>query len=42
MSGPLGASQFMYSSAADDFYEYQIEQSLRIDSQGDYLDSPNF
>ena len=42
MSGPLGASQFMYSSAADDFYEYQIEQSLRIDSQGDYLDSSNF
>ena len=42
MSGPLGASQFMYSSAADNFYEYQIEQSLRIDSQGDYLNSSNF
>ena len=27
MSGPLGASQFMYSSAAGAFYSHQIEQS---------------
>mgnify|MGYP001229895037 FL=1 len=31
MSGPLGASQYMYSSAAAGFYEYQIEQSARFD-----------
>ena len=31
MSGPLGASQFMYSSAAGAFYSYQIEQSCRFD-----------
>ena len=31
MSGPLGASQYMYSSGAGDFYEYQIEQSCRFD-----------
>ena len=31
MSGPLGSSQFMYSSgsAVADFYDYQIEQSVR-------------
>ena len=33
MSGPLGASQFMYSSAgAAGFYDHQIEQSARFDS----------
>ena len=33
MSGPLGASQFMYSSAAGaaSFYDHQIEQSARFD-----------
>ena len=31
MSGPLGSSQFMYSSGAADFYEHQIEQSCRFD-----------
>ena len=32
MSGPLGSSQFMYSSGAvADFYDYQIEQSARFD-----------
>ena len=31
MSGPLGASQYMYSSGAADFYEYQIEKSARFD-----------
>ena len=31
MSGPLGASQFMYSSGASNFYEHQIEQSVRFD-----------
>ena len=30
MSGPLGSSQFMYSSGAGDFYSHQIEQSLRF------------
>ena len=34
MSGPLGASQFMYSSGADNFYEYLIEQSARFDAAG--------
>ena len=29
MSGPLGASQFMYSSGAGDFYDHQIAQSVR-------------
>ena len=38
MSGPLGASQFMYSSGADNFYDYQIEQSARFDaSSSSYL-----
>ena len=31
MSGPLGSSQFMYSSAAGAFYSHQIEQSCRFD-----------
>ena len=31
MAGPLGASQYMYSSGAADFYEYQIEKSARFD-----------
>ena len=31
MSGPLGASQYMYSSAAGAFYSHQIEQSCRFD-----------
>ena len=29
MSGPLGASQFMYSTGAGAFYDHQIEQSVR-------------
>ncbi len=38
MSGPLGSSQFMYSSGSSDFYEYQIEQSCRFDfSSNSYL-----
>ena len=32
MSGPLGASQFMYSSGAGAFYSHQIAQSARFDS----------
>jgi len=32
MSGPLGASQFMYNTGAANFYEYQIEQSLRMEA----------
>lgn len=41
MSGPLGASQFMYSSGADNFYEYQIQKSIRIDrADQSYLQSP--
>ena len=32
MSGPLGASQFMYSSGAGAFYSHQISQSARFDS----------
>ena len=31
MSGPLGSSQFMYSSGADDFYSHQINKSMRFD-----------
>ena len=31
MAGPIGSSQYMYSSGAGDFYEYQIEQSCRFD-----------
>jgi len=30
------------AAGAASFYDHQIEQSLRIDSQGDFLDSPNF
>ena len=30
------------ATSASSFYTYQIEQSLRIDSQTDYLDSPDF
>ena len=38
MSGPLGASQYMYSAAADNFYPYQIEQSVRLDrASGSYF-----
>ena len=38
MSGPLGASQFMYSSGAAGFYTHQIEQSARFDdSSSSYL-----
>ena len=29
MSGPIGSSQLMYSSAADNFYDHQIASSLR-------------
>ncbi len=35
MSGPLGASQFMYSSGAAAFYDYQIGQSMRFDRVDD-------
>ena len=31
MSGPLGASQYMYNAGAAGFYEYQIGQSARFD-----------
>ena len=31
MSGPLGSSQFMYSSAAAGFYSHQINKSMRFD-----------
>ena len=32
MSGPLGASQYMYSAAAGAFYSHQIEQSVYFSS----------
>ena len=32
MAGPIGSSQFMYSSGASGFYEHQISQSCRFDS----------
>lgn len=32
MSGPLGSSQWVYSSGSAVFYEHQIEQSLRFDA----------
>ena len=32
MSGPLGSSQWVYSSGSAAFYEHQIEQSLRFDA----------
>ena len=43
MSGPLGSSQFMYSSGAGNFYSHQIEQSLRfsatiVEHQVDYTE----
>ena len=31
MSGPLGSSQFMYSSGAGAFYSHQINKSMRFD-----------
>jgi hypothetical protein len=31
MSGPLGASQYMYSAGAGEFYSHLIEQSARFD-----------
>ena len=31
MAGPIGSSQYMYSSGAGDFYSHQIEQSCRFD-----------
>ena len=38
MSGPLGASQFMYSSGAGAFYSHQIAQSARfVSSSSSYL-----
>ena len=38
MSGPLGSSQFMYSTGAAGFYDYQIEQSVRLDrASGSYF-----
>ena len=36
MSGPIGSSQWMYSSAAG-FYPYSIGQSLRFDGSSAYL-----
>ena len=39
MSGPLGASQYMYSAAAGEFYSFQIEKSLRMEAGSEmYLD----
>ena len=35
MSGPLGSSQFMYSTGSAGFYDYQIEQSCRFDHASD-------
>ena len=38
MSGPLGSSQYMYSAGAGEFYEYQIEKSVRLDrADGSYF-----
>ena len=38
MSGPLGSSQWMYSTGAGGFYPYEIEQSLRFnDDDSAYL-----
>ena len=31
MSGPLGSSQYMYSTGAGGFYSHQIEHSARFD-----------
>ena len=31
MAGPIGSSQFMYSSGSSGFYDYQIAQSVRFD-----------
>ena len=38
----LQGEYFQNPGGASGFYEYQISQSLRIDSQGDFLDSANF
>ena len=32
MAGPIGSTQWIYSSGADSFYDHQIEQSLRFDA----------
>ena len=38
MAGPIGSSQYMYSSGAGAFYEHQIEHSARFDrAQASYL-----
>ena len=42
MSGPLGSSQWMYSSGAATFYDYSIDQSLRLEQGGlEIVDSSN-
>ena len=42
MSGPLGSSQWMYSSGAAAFYDYSIDQSLRLEQGGlEIVDSSN-
>ena len=35
MAGPIGSTQWIYSSGAGDFYEYQITRSLRIPGDAD-------
>jgi len=37
MAGPIGSSQFMYSSGSAGFYDYQIEQSVRWDGSNDSM-----
>ena len=34
MSGPIGSSQWSYSSGSSGFYDYQIENSARFDAEG--------
>jgi len=34
MAGPIGSSQFMYSSGEGDFYSYQIANSVHFESDG--------
>ena len=39
---PLQGEFFQNPGGASGFYDHEISQSLRIDSQGDFLDSTNF
>ena len=39
---PLQGEFFQKPAGSSGFYDQQISQSLRIDSRGDFLDSPNF